>query len=247
MAKITLADMSGGYQSVSLYNANNVLLEAAIENTLSRDGTTPNMMEANLDMNSYKITNLANGTNNQDAVTVYQLTQGQLGVVPVATNITYADTSNYYAATDVDGALTEIYELVTGSYLPLAGGTMTGAIVTAELTDYSLTSTSPSSSSGALTLDIENGNSFEVTLTENVTGVTLSNPSPSGDYCEIIIKFKQDSTGSWTVGGWPAAVKWPGGAAPTITTTATTGVDIVALKTWDAGTTWYGDYSQDYS
>lgn len=114
------------------------------------------------------------------------------------------------------------------------------------LKDYELVSTSPSSSSGAITFDIENGNAFEVTLTENITSITISNPSDSGTYCEFIIKFKQDSTGSWTV-TWPAAVKWVGGTAPTITTTATTGVDIVALKTWDAGTTWYGDYSQAYA
>ena len=119
MAKITLADMTSGYQSTSLYNSNNELIEAAIENTLSRDGTTPNMMEADLDMNSNRITNLTDGVNNQDAVTVYQLTQGQLGVVPVATNITYQDVNNYYTATNVEGAVTEIYELVTGSYLRL--------------------------------------------------------------------------------------------------------------------------------
>lgn len=119
-------------------------------------------------------------------------------------------------------------------------------IPNAHLTDYSIESTSPSSAAGVLTLDVENGNAFEVTLTENVTSITLSNPSVTGDYCEIIIKFKQDSTGSWTV-AWPAAVLWPGGTDPVITTTLTTGTDIVSLKTWDAGTTWYGNFSQDYS
>lgn len=113
------------------------------------------------------------------------------------------------------------------------------------LKDYSLVSTSPTSTAGALTLDIENGNSFQHTLTANTT-VTISNPSPTGDYCEIIVKFVQDSTGSWTV-TWPASVKWPGGTAPVITTTLTTGTDIISLKTWDAGTTWFGDSSQDYS
>jgi hypothetical protein len=39
-------------------NGNSDLIEAAIENTLSRDGTPPNGMESNLDMNSHQIINL---------------------------------------------------------------------------------------------------------------------------------------------------------------------------------------------
>lgn len=245
MAKLTLSDISGGYISSTTFNANNTLLEAALENTLSRDGTGPNQMGADLDLNSNRITNLTDGVNNQDAVTVYQLTQGQLGVLPLAANVTYEDTNNYFTSTTVETVINEFYEEVTTGYLPLAGGTMTGATVTPEFTDYSLTSTSPTSTSNAVTFDIENGNSFQHTLTENTT-VTLSNPADSGKFCEIIVKFIQDSTGSWTV-TWPASVKWPGGTAPVITTTLSTGVDIISLKTWDGGTTWYGDFSQDYS
>ena len=81
MAKISLTDMTSGYQSTAVYNANNTLLEAAIENTLSRDGTAPNTMGANLDMNSNKIVNLTDGTNNQDAVTVSQLSGASLASV----------------------------------------------------------------------------------------------------------------------------------------------------------------------
>lgn len=115
------------------------------------------------------------------------------------------------------------------------------------INDYGITSATVTSTSGAVTFDYSLGNAFEHTLDENVTSITLSNPPASGTYGEIIIKFVQDSTGSWTVAGWPASVKWIGGTEPTITTTATTGTDIIALKTWDGGTTWYGDYSQDYS
>jgi hypothetical protein len=243
MAKLTLTDITAGYALTTTINANNALVEAALENTLSRDGTAPNAMGAALDMNSNKIQNLTDGVNNQDGVTVYQLTQAQLGVSPLANNVSVTDTDNHYTGTTVEDILDEIWDV----FLRLSGGTMTGAIVTPELTDYSITSTSPSISSGAITYDIENGNAFQTTLSENITSITISNPSPTGKYCEIIIKFVQDGTGSRTVAGWPAAVKWSGGSAPTITTTATTGTDIVALKTWDAGTTWYGDFSQDYS
>jgi hypothetical protein len=67
MAKITLTDVASGYLSTTTFNANNTLLEAAIENTLSRDGTAPNTMSADLDMNSNQISNLPTPTNNSHA------------------------------------------------------------------------------------------------------------------------------------------------------------------------------------
>ena len=61
MAKLTLTDPSTNFQSTTQISANNTLIEAAIENTLSRDGTTPNQMQASLDMNGYSIINEATG------------------------------------------------------------------------------------------------------------------------------------------------------------------------------------------
>ena len=57
MAKLTLQDITSGYQTQNVYNENNSLIEAALENTLSRDGTGPNAMAAPLDMNSRDINN----------------------------------------------------------------------------------------------------------------------------------------------------------------------------------------------
>jgi hypothetical protein len=61
LAKLTLTDLanlSNESSTVAAINANNTATEAALEKTLSRDGTSPNSMEANLDMNSYRIQNL---------------------------------------------------------------------------------------------------------------------------------------------------------------------------------------------
>jgi len=112
------------------------------------------------------------------------------------------------------------------------------------LKDYAIEHTAPSISAGAITFDCANGNSFAVSVNANITSITLSNPPASGDYGEIVIAFAQ--TASYTIAGWPAAVKWPGGAAPALTTGAGA-LDYVTLRTYDGGTTWYGDFSQDYS
>jgi hypothetical protein len=87
--------------------------------------------------------------------------------------------------------------------------------------------------SGSATIDFANGTQQKVTLTGNVTSLTLSNPLAGGNY---ILFIKQDATGSRTV-TWPASVKWSGGVAPTLTTTASR-TDIVHLL-YD-GTNYYG-------
>lgn len=60
MAKVTLEDISSGHAATTLINANNTKVETAFENTLSRDGTGPNQMNANLDMNGFRILNQGN-------------------------------------------------------------------------------------------------------------------------------------------------------------------------------------------
>ncbi len=106
------------------------------------------------------------------------------------------------------------------------------------LKDYSEEKTAPVSSSATIVLDIENGNVFEIVLFEDITTVTLSNPSVSGTSCSITLILEQDPTSGWTI-TWPASVDWAGGIAPTLSVGAND-VDIVVLMTIDAGTRWYG-------
>jgi hypothetical protein len=60
LAKLTLSDIATvrSETATTTINANHALIEAALENTLSRNGTSPNTMSASLDMNSQRILNL---------------------------------------------------------------------------------------------------------------------------------------------------------------------------------------------
>jgi hypothetical protein len=58
MAKLTLNTIGSRYGSIDALNDNSNLIEAALENTLSRDGTGPNNMESDLDMDSNDIINV---------------------------------------------------------------------------------------------------------------------------------------------------------------------------------------------
>lgn len=64
--KVTLNPITTGYRSLQQENANNQTIETAFDNTLSRDGTSPNQMEAPLDMNSNPIINLPQAVNPTD-------------------------------------------------------------------------------------------------------------------------------------------------------------------------------------
>ena len=61
MTKITLSNVGSlidATTAAATINANNAIVQAAFDNNLSRDGTTPNQMGSNLDMNSNHILNL---------------------------------------------------------------------------------------------------------------------------------------------------------------------------------------------
>ncbi|MEO7905186.1 MAG: hypothetical protein ABIR91_05345 [Candidatus Saccharimonadales bacterium] len=94
---------------------------------------------------------------------------------------------------------------------------------------------STANATGATTLNLANGNVFNMTLTGNATlsfsGATV------GRACAFSLYLRQDATGGRTT-TWPASVKWSGGA-PTLTTTANA-VNILVFESIDGGTTWFG-------
>lgn len=107
-----------------------------------------------------------------------------------------------------------------------------------ELKDYAETRTAPASASGVLTLNLENGNVFEVTLTENVTTTNLTNPPASGKAGSFTLILKQDATGGRTI-TFPASVKWSNGVVPSLSTAANA-CDVLTFLTVNGGTTWCG-------
>jgi hypothetical protein len=76
MTKVNLsnvASLTNESTVITTLANNNVALTAAIENTLSRDGTTPNMMQSDLDMNDNRIINLPDAVSDQEPATFGQL------------------------------------------------------------------------------------------------------------------------------------------------------------------------------
>jgi cytoskeletal protein CcmA (bactofilin family) len=111
--------------------------------------------------------------------------------------------------------------------------------ITGELVvdSYNETYAAITSSSGTATIDCEAGNVFALTLSENVTTFTWSNPPASGTAYGFSLKVIQGSS-AYTI-TWPPAVDWPDATAPTLST-GSGAVDQFVFYTHDGGTTWYG-------
>lgn len=87
MSKLTISDITSGYASTTAINTAFTAIETALENTLSRDGTSPNSMSANLDMNGYAILNARATSGNENFIWKGTWTTGAVYAV---NNLVYA-------------------------------------------------------------------------------------------------------------------------------------------------------------
>jgi len=102
-----------------------------------------------------------------------------------------------------------------------------------KLLDYAIKGSALGNTNTLATFDLETANFFTATST-GATTWAFTNPVTSGDFCGIITELTNG--GAYTQ-AWPASVDWPGGTAPTLTTS---GKDLLVFVTRDAGTTWNG-------
>lgn len=91
-------------------------------------------------------------------------------------------------------------------------------------------------SSGVVNIDLSLGDYFTLALTANVTSLTFSNLPASGIGRTIMIRFKQDATGSRTV-TLPASFKAIAGSDTTVQAAANA-YTVLILTSVDQGTRW---------
>lgn len=107
----------------------------------------------------------------------------------------------------------------------------------ATIKNYKEVYTTTTISSNILTLDLNNGNIFNVLLNSNILTITISNIPSSTHSVSFIIIFTADGTARAV--NWPVSVIWPDGNAPSITSTATK-IDVFSFTSTDGGSTWIG-------
>jgi hypothetical protein len=118
---------------------------------------------------------------------------------------------------------------VTTAAIAMADNLLTRSV----LKDYAVEGSAVGNTGATETFDLTNANFFSATLDQACT-FTFSNPPASGDFGTFVLELTNGGAFAIT---WPASIDWPGGTAPTLTTS---GVDQLVFTTRDGGTTWFG-------
>ncbi len=121
MAKVSLNRITASRGSKSLFNTNSTLLETAIDNTLSLDGSSPNAMLSDFDMNSNDILNAGTVTADGLVIDGVDLTgQADLAAASAAAALvseTNAATSETNAATSEANAAASAEEVIDATLI----------------------------------------------------------------------------------------------------------------------------------
>lgn len=122
-----LANLQNETTAVTAINANNAAITTAMNNTLSRDGTSPNTMGAPLDMNSNRIINLPTPVGSAEPLRIQDLSNFLAGTAfPASIRVT--GITNFTTGVGLimayDGVQGDIltYNADTSSYLPTLYG-----------------------------------------------------------------------------------------------------------------------------
>jgi hypothetical protein len=163
---------------------------------------------------------------------------GTLAVANGGTNATTASITSFnnitgYTASGATG--TTSTNLVFSTSPTITTPVLTNPTVTA----YLETAPAIANSGTAVTLALASGTVLSYTLTGNCTFTMPTATSGTS----FIVRLIQDATGSRTATF--TGVKWPGGTVPTITTTASTGVDIISFVC--IASVWYGNAAQAFA
>jgi len=111
---------------------------------------------------------------------------------------------------------------------------------------YSEVTNVETSSANILNINLNKGQVFTHTLTENTTVTPVVYNAASGLTTTFTLKLTQDGTGGHTV-TWPANFNWSGGTPPVVTSTANA-YDRYVFISDDGGVTWDGITSgKDFS
>ena len=253
------ATTNPSYTTAYADNNGTSFTEGASDGVLS--GTTPVTVISAPASSTRRIVNTITVENNDTAavtITVGYVNGANTRVIAKVT-LQVGDTWTTSGAYDTNGNLKQILGTVnlatqvTGTLAVANGGTGattstgSGSVVLGTsptvnnptVTNYTESVVAIGNSGTTQTLSLTNGTVQTVTLTGNCT-FTMPTATAGKSFILIVV---QDGTGGRTATF--TSVKWPGGTAPTITTTATTGRDILTFVA--DGTNWYGTFAQNFS
>lgn len=161
MSKILLDDLASLQNETSAtnkINTNSRRIETVLNNTLSRDGTTPNSMLANLDMNNNRILNLPEGTSDYEPLRVIDVSSATITtlagyVTSATTQATNSATSATASAASATTAATQATNASTSATNAATSATAAASSATAAASSATTAATSAANPSVTFTFD----------------------------------------------------------------------------------------------
>ena len=225
---------TSGTNTVQLTNSNMLVTG----NISAGAGGTGNVTATYFIGNGSQLTGISGGSSysNSNVAAYLPTYTGNIGAdfITATGNVTAinANLGNLVTANYITGTLTTAAQPNITSVGSLSSLTVSGIISpnnSAELRS------APAISSGTLTIDLNSAAVFDVSLTENITTLTLANTQSAGRTSSFVLILTADGTARTVV--WPASFNWPSATAPTITSTSGK-KDVFVFFTVDGGTFW---------
>lgn len=191
MSKLVLSDLANlenQSTAVAAINANSALTESALENTLSRDGTSPNQMGANLDMNSNHILNLPAPLTEQEPLRLTDLEAFLAGNLTLNINTTFASQAEAEAGTNNTKLMTPLRSTQNTEIRAYKTGIINCTATYANVSGTGRYTITPVTGSPAIPAALVNGQRFRFVAPETaVTGlIAVSVVGTSNGFVTVI-------------------------------------------------------------
>jgi hypothetical protein len=115
----TTSTIGSGFYGTNQLNDNFDAINTAFDNTLSLDGSTPNQMTADFDLNNNDILNVSSLQASGITLNGVGITPTSVAATPAASSIVMTDAGGYYTVDNVESALQEVQTQLVASYQPL--------------------------------------------------------------------------------------------------------------------------------
>ena len=237
IANLATLTLSGELNAASLDISGNVDVDGVLET----DG---------LSINGTVVTSTAAQLNAIGALSSTTSSAAELNLLDGVTGLVQADFTKLAAVTataaqlDVMASVTATAAELNYLDIPALGTTVASKAVTANASGVvnfaaAIQEQAVAVTSGTtVTVNLNLGSVFTLTLGHNIGTFNITNPAGSGDASSFILKLTQDGTAGRTI-TWPSSVKWAAATAPTLSTAATN-IDVLVFFTTDGGNTYYG-------
>jgi len=179
MAKLTLNTIVAGYKATTALNSNSAATATAMEKTLSRDGTGPNTMTADLDMNGNSILNSANALGAVTSISVTApITKSGTSTPTIAISASTGSAAGSMSAADKT-KLNAISGTNTGDQTTVSGNAGTATLATNVTTNANLTGHITSSGNAAVLGSFSSAQLKAALSDESGSGAAVFAESPS--------------------------------------------------------------------